>query len=85
MFDKTPSDFDESSLTSSDKNIETVAGEATDNTISPEPKKASGPFKDARIKMRTKRSGGPQTEEGKLAASKNSTKAHMSLRTSARN
>jgi hypothetical protein len=74
MFDKTPSDFDESSLNSADQSNDPVADKAVESPKRPEPKNVSGAFKDARIKRRTKRSGGPKTEEGKLAASKNSTK-----------
>jgi hypothetical protein len=74
MFDKTPSDFDEGSLSSSGQNSEPVTNKADANLKRPEPLKTLGAFKDARIKRRTKRSGGPKTEEGKLAASKNSTK-----------
>jgi hypothetical protein len=67
MFDKTPSDIDEGSFTSSNKSVDLVAGEAPDNKTSPGPKKTSAPFKDGRIKRPTKRSGGPKTQEGKLA------------------
>lgn len=74
MFDKTPSDFDESSLSSSGQSSEPVTNKADANPKRPEPLKTPGAFKDARIKRRTKRSGGPKTQEGKLAASKNSTK-----------
>lgn len=74
MFDKTPSDVNKCSETASTQNGEQLTDKNVAAPKRSRQTRAAGKPKDERIKRRTKRSGGPKTEEGKLAASKNSTK-----------